>query len=68
MEFWKNLGKGLAAVGKASMTGAVWCSQHPEVIAAVASVVGHPEVAAVAGAIIQAEQQRSSPPDVPPQS
>ena len=40
--FWKNVGKGFAAVGKGlivagtwGLKGAQWASQHPEVLAAV---------------------------------
>lgn len=45
--FWKNVGKGLAKVGGASLQGAKWASAHPEVFEAVAAATGHPEDAAI---------------------
>jgi hypothetical protein len=47
--FWKNFGLVLAKIGKVAFAGALWASQHPEVVSQVASVAGHPEVAAVIG-------------------
>ena len=45
--FWKNVGKALAGVAKAAAKGALWASQHPEVVESIATIAGHPEVAAV---------------------
>ena len=45
--FWKNFGLVLAKVAKGAAYGALWASQHPEVVTAVAGIAGHPEVAAV---------------------
>lgn len=45
--FWDKVGKGLATVAKFAAQGALWASQHPEVIETVASIAGHPEVAVV---------------------
>lgn len=45
--FWKYVGKTLANVAKYAGQGALWASQHPEVIGTVATIAGHPEVAAV---------------------
>lgn len=42
--FWKNVGLGFAKVGKGAAAGALWASQHPEVIGAVAAISGHAEV------------------------
>lgn len=38
---WKSIGKFLANLGKYSLKGAKWASDHPEVIAAVATATGH---------------------------
>ncbi len=45
--FWDGFGKVLANIAKYAGEGALWASQHPEVIETVASIAGHPEVAAV---------------------
>ena len=45
--FWNRLGKALAITAKAAGKGALWCSEHPEVVATVATIAGHPDVAAV---------------------
>jgi len=45
--FWKHVGKAFASIAKGAATAALWASQHPEVIASVATIAGHPEVAAV---------------------
>lgn len=48
--FWKGLGKTLMAIAHAAGQGALWASEHPEVVAAGAKVAarlaGHPEIAA----------------------
>lgn len=44
---WKAVGKVFANVGKGAMATALWCSDHPEVVAIAASAAGHPEVAAL---------------------
>lgn len=63
--FWDHVGQALANIGKYAALGALWASQHPEVIETVASVAGHPEVAAavakaapVAGAVGAAIQAK----------
>jgi hypothetical protein len=40
--FWKNVGKAFAITGKYALKGAIWASQHPEVIALVASAAKLP--------------------------
>lgn len=49
--FWQHIGMGLAKVAQGAARGALWASQHPQVIAAVAQVTGHPDVAAVITAV-----------------
>lgn len=49
MGAWKSIGKGFASVGKGAAQAAVWASQHPEVLAEVASITGQPAVAAAIG-------------------
>lgn len=52
---WKNVGLGLAKVATTAASAALWASNHPEVLSAVAMVAGHPEVATlVTGAISEA--------------
>jgi hypothetical protein len=52
--FWKNFGKVLGKVALYSAKGAVWASQHPEVVAIVGSVAHVPPGAlATAGKVIQ---------------
>lgn len=48
--FWNALGRSLARVAVWTGRGALWASQHPQVVATVASLAGHPEVAAVINA------------------
>lgn len=53
--FWKNVGLGFAKVGKGAAKGALWASQHPEVVGAVAAISGHadviPQINAVSGIV-----------------
>lgn len=52
---WKKLGLILAKIGGGALKGALWASQHEDVVAGVAAAVGHPEVgAAVAKANVAA--------------
>lgn len=60
MNFWDRIGKGLAVVAKGAAAGALWASQHPEVIASVATIAGHPEVAAVATTVAAAAKAARS--------
>lgn len=57
MSFWDRLGLGLAKVAKGAAAGALWASQHPEVINAVAAAAGKPALGAEinAGAAVVAE-------------
>ena len=57
---WKAIGKGLAAVAKTAAAGAVWASQHPEVIAGVATVAGHPEIGAAVAALEAAKKKAAT--------
>jgi hypothetical protein len=52
MSIWDRIGKALAVVGKGAGQAALWASTHPEVVAEVASISGHPAVAAVIAAAI----------------
>jgi hypothetical protein len=45
--FWDGLGKVLANIAKYAGQSALWASQHPQVVETVATLAGHPEVAAV---------------------
>lgn len=64
--FWKHVGLVFASIGKYSLKGALWASQHPEVVTAVLSAtnvsqkVAQPIEAGVA--IVAASQQ---PPQNP---
>lgn len=46
MSWLKNVAKGLAYAGKGAMATALYIDAHPEVVTIVASVAGHPDVAA----------------------
>lgn len=47
--FWGNVGSALAKIGGAFLSGALWASNHPAVIEAVAKAAGKPAVAAAVG-------------------
>lgn len=47
--FWGNVGSVLAKIGGAFLSGALWASNHPAVIEAVAKAAGKPAVAAAVG-------------------
>lgn len=51
--FWKSVGLGLAKAGVLAGKGALWASQHPEVISTVASIAGHPEIGVTIHAVDQ---------------
>jgi hypothetical protein len=57
MSFMSKLGKGLATAGKGLILGAKYVSDHPEVIATVATIAGHPEIA---GAVALARPPKTS--------
>lgn len=45
---WDRVGSILATIAKLAGQSALWASQHPQVVQTVATLAGHPEVAAVA--------------------
>lgn len=47
MNYWDKLGKVLAKVARVAAKGALWTSQHPEVVGIIAQVAGSPQVAAI---------------------
>jgi len=49
---WKNVGLGFAKVSVKAAQAALWASNHPEVLSAVATVAGHPEVATLVTGVI----------------
>lgn len=42
--FWKSIGRALAAVAKGAARAALWASQHQTVVQSVATIAGHPEI------------------------
>lgn len=44
--FWNAFGRALAKVAKYAGEGALWASQHPQVIADIATLAGKPAIAA----------------------
>lgn len=44
--FWGVFGTILAKIGKVALSGALWASEHPQVVEAVAAAAGQPKVAA----------------------
>lgn len=64
--FWKGVGNGAATVAKAGGSVALWASQHPEVIAGVATIAGHPEVGAVIKGLPSPSLPKPAPVEIPP--
>lgn len=60
--FWAAVGVGLAQVAVWVGRAALWASQHPAVIAAVASLAGHP---ALGMAVTQLATATAVPPAPP---
>lgn len=53
---WKSIGKALATTAKYTAKGALWASDHQEVVGTIATIAGHPEVAAAVAGISQVRE------------
>lgn len=51
MGFWSGVGHVFVGIGKGAVAAAKWSSQNPQLLGAVATMVGHPEITAAITAI-----------------